>query len=190
MTGNATGKRQMNTENRHHMFSELIARHQAELYSYILAVVRNWNDADDLLQAVYLVLWQKFDSFQPGSNFLFWATRTAKLLVSNFLRRNRASTYISDELLDALAETIMNVRSEGAEQHLEALRRCRRKLSPADEELIGLHYAEDLGSRQIAERLQRSQPSVCNSLNRIRSWLYKCIHTELALQQHAAGDPS
>ena len=71
------------------------------------------------------------------------------------------------------------------EQYLAALRRCRDKLSPADGELIELHYAEDLGSRQIAERLQRSQPSVCNSLNRIRSWLFKCIQTELAQQQHS-----
>jgi RNA polymerase sigma-70 factor, ECF subfamily len=174
----------MNDQDRQDLFSQLIARHQSELYSYLFAVVRNWNDADDLLQSVCLVLWRKFNSFEPSSNFLFWASHTAKLVVSSFLRQKRLSGYPSDDLFDALAETFTGVQREGMEQYLEALHRCRDKLSPADEELIDLHYADDLSSRQIAERLRRSQSSVCNSLNRIRSWLFKCIQRELAQQQH------
>jgi len=174
----------MNEQERHNLFTELMTRHQSELYSYILAVVRNWADADDLLQSVSLVLWRKFESFRPDSNFLFWASRTAKIVVSNFLRSKRRSSYASEELLDALVETVIDVHSGGMEQYLEALRRCREKLSPVDEDLIDLHYADNYGSRQIAEQLQRSQSSVCHSLNRIRSWLFKCIQTELAQQQH------
>ena len=79
----------MNEQERHNLFSDLILAYQSELYSYIFAVVRNWEDADDLLQSVCLVLWRKFDSFRPGSNFLFWARRTAKIEVSNFLRHRQ-----------------------------------------------------------------------------------------------------
>ena len=43
------------------LFSELISRHQSELYAYIFAIVRNWEDADDLFQSVSLVLWRKFE---------------------------------------------------------------------------------------------------------------------------------
>lgn len=175
----------MNQEQRHNLFTELITRHQSELYSYILAAVRNWNDADDLLQSVYVVLWDKFETFQPGTNFLFWASRTAKLIVSNFLRRNRSPNQMSDELFNVLAETATEGQDKEMDHYLAALRHCRNKLNPADEELLDLHYAEDLGSRQIAEQLQRSQPSVCHSLNRIRAWLFKCIRSELAQQTHS-----
>ena len=68
----------MNEQERHNLFSDLIARHQSELYGYIFAVVRNWEDADDLFQSVCLVLWRKFESFQPGSSFFSWARQTAK----------------------------------------------------------------------------------------------------------------
>ena len=180
----------MNEDERHNLFSNLIARHQNELYSYILAVVRDWNDADDLLQSVCLVLWRKFESFEPGSNFLFWASRTARIEVSNFLRHKQLSHYASDELLDALAVTVIDVQKEGMEPYLAALRRCKGKLSPADEELIELHYVDDLGSRQIADRLRRSQPSICNSLKRIRCWLFECIQTELARQEHSGNELS
>lgn len=180
----------MDEDKRHSLFSNLISRHQNELYSYILAVVRDWNDADDLLQAVCLVLWRKFDSFEPGSNFLFWASRAAKIEVSNFLRHKQLSHYASDELLDALAATVIDVQKEGMEPYLAALRCCKGKLCPADEELIELHYVEDLGSRQIADRLQRPQPSVCNSLKRIRCWLFACIQMELARKEHSGKDLS
>jgi RNA polymerase sigma-70 factor (ECF subfamily) len=141
-----------------------------------------------LLQSIYLVLWRKFESFQPGSNFLYWASRTAKLVVSDFLKRKRLPSYASDELLDTMVETMSDVPSTGPERHLEALRRCRAKLSSADGELIDMHYADELGSRQIADELHRSQPSICNSLNRIRSWLFRCVQIELSQQQHS-GEP-
>lgn len=175
----------MNAEQRHDLFTELIARHQSELYHYIFAIVRSWSDADDLLQSVCLVLWSKFESFRPGTHFLFWASRTAKIEVSNFLRlrRKQLSSCANEELLDALSETVIEVQAEGMEPYLEALRRCKAKLSPADEALLELHYVEDLVSRQIAERLHRPQPSVCHSLARIRSWLFDCIQMDMARQE-------
>jgi hypothetical protein len=48
---------------------------------------------------------------------------------------------------------------------------------------------EDLGIREIAGRLQRLQPNVCRSLNRIRRWLMECIRIELAQREHAGKEP-
>jgi RNA polymerase sigma-70 factor, ECF subfamily len=169
---------------RHQIFSDLMARCQSDLYSYIFAIVQNWDDADDLLQSVALVLWRKFDSFRVDSNFLFWATRTAKIEVSNFLRQRHLSGCASNELLDAIGETVVEIQSEGRESYLTALGRCKEKLSGGDLELLELHYVEDLGSRQIADQLKRPQPSVCHSLNRIRSWLFECVQMELARREH------
>jgi RNA polymerase sigma-70 factor, ECF subfamily len=177
----------MNDQDRNNLFSDLVARHQSELYGYIFAVVRNWEDADDLFQSVCLILWRKFDSFRPDSSFFAWARQTARIEVSKFLRLKRPSHSLSERLLDNLARTVGDIHSGGAEPYLTALRRCKSKLNRSDEELLELHYAEDLGSRQIAERLQRPQPSVCHSLNRIRSWLLECVRLELVRQEHG-GD--
>jgi RNA polymerase sigma-70 factor, ECF subfamily len=175
----------MNEQERHNLFSELMARHQSELYGYIYAVVRNWEDTDDLFQSVCLVLWSKFESFRPGSSFFAWARQTAKIKVSNFLKLKRLPTYVSEEVLDALTEIVTEAQSDEAESYLAALQRCRAKLTAADEELLGLRYVEDLGSREIAARVRRPQQSVCQSLKRIRRWLLKCIRTERAQQEHS-----
>lgn len=180
----------MNEQERHTLFSGLIGRHQSELYAYIFAIVRNWEDADDLFQSVCVVLCQKFESFRSGSNFFAWARQTAKFKVRQFLAQKELPSRVSEDLLDELAETIIEIQSNKVERDLVTLEHCREKLNRTDEEMLELHYADDLSTRQIADQLQRSQSSVCNSLNRIRSWLLECIQKELARQEHSARDYS
>lgn len=175
----------MNKQERHNLFSELIARHQSELYAYIYAIVRNWQDADDLYQSTCLVLWRKFDSFRLDSSFFAWARETAKLEARSFLRRKPLPSYVSEELVEALAETVFDAQDDDAELYLTALRRCREKLVAADEELLQLRYVEDLGTHEIAGRLQRFQSNVCRSLNRIRRRLLECVQMELARKSHS-----
>jgi RNA polymerase sigma-70 factor (ECF subfamily) len=177
----------MNQRERHSLFSELIASHQSELYGYIFAVVRDWQDADDLFQSLCVVLWRKFDSFQPGSCFLAWARQAARLEVSNYLRRKRSLNCVSDRVLNTLTAVSADAEGDNA-QHLVALRHCRAKLPVADEELLSLRYIDELSVLEIAERLQRLQPSISRSLNRIRHWLLNCVQLELAQQDHSCEE--
>jgi RNA polymerase sigma-70 factor, ECF subfamily len=175
----------MNEQQRQDLFSELMARHQSELYGYIFAVVRNWPDADDLFQSVCLVLWTKFDTFRPGSSFFAWGRQVAKIKISDFLRHRRSSNHVGEKLMDTITAISADVQQDDAEPFLAALERCRGKLSAKDDHLLNLRYVEELGTREIADRMQRLQPNVCRSLNRIRRWLLECIQRELARQQHS-----
>jgi RNA polymerase sigma-70 factor, ECF subfamily len=181
----------MDNQKRHDLFSDLVARYHSQLYAYIFAIVRNRTDADDVFQSVYLVLWRKFDSFDPHtSHFYPWARQTAKLVLYSFLRhKKKLSNCVGEDLLDALAETVYD-DSGTSESYLAALEHCKQRLDVADREMLDLRYAQDLGSRDIADRLQRPQTSVCRSLNRIRNWLYDCVETELARQDHPGREPS
>lgn len=171
----------MRNQDRHSLFSELIIRHQSELYAYIFAIARNWEDTDDVYQSVCLVLWSKFDTFQVGSSFFSWARQTAKFTVRDYLRRKRSRAQIDEKLLNAFTEAALDSSSPRSDlDYMTALEFCRGKLAATDEELLKLRYEEDLGSRQIAERLGRPQQSVCQSLKRIRCVLMECMKTELA----------
>jgi RNA polymerase sigma-70 factor (ECF subfamily) len=173
----------MNDQERHSLFSDLLARHQSELYGYIFAIVRNWEDTNDLFQSVCLVLWSKFESFRPGTSFIAWARQTAKFEVRKFLTRKQTARRVSEGLLDSLTETTLFGEHEELEAGLTALRRCRQKLDAADEGLLELRYADGLTTVAIADRLQRAQQSVSRSLNRIRRWLLDCIETEMSQQK-------
>jgi RNA polymerase sigma-70 factor, ECF subfamily len=180
----------MNDQDRHNLFSELVARHQSGLYAYIFAIVQNWEDADDLYQSTCLVLWRKFESFRPGSSFFSWARQTAKIEARNFLTRKQPPSCVSAELVDALAETAVDAPGDDAELYLATMQRCRERLSATDEQLLQLRYVEDLNIQEIADRLQRVRQSVSRSLNRIRCWLLECMQVELARRDHSEKCPS
>lgn len=176
----------MNEQERHGLFAELITRHQSELYGYIYAVVRNWEDTDDLFQSVCVVLWSKFDSFRPGTSFFAWARQIAKNKVSDFLRHRHKQlpSLITEKLMDILTE--IEPQDVGTDMYLGALRRCRKKLSATDDELLQLRYVEGLSTVEIANRLQRLQQSVSRSLNRIRRGLLECIELDAVQEEHSS----
>lgn len=178
----------MTEQERHNLFSELIARYQGPLYAYIFAVVKNRNDAEDLFQSVCLVLWRKFESFRPDTSFFAWAHQTAKLVLCSFLRQRRKWNSANEELLDSLADTASNVTITEDDAYLAAFRRCRGKLASSDEELIRFRYIDELGVHEIADRLQRLPPNVCRSLGRVRRWLLNCVRMELAREEHPSED--
>jgi DNA-directed RNA polymerase specialized sigma24 family protein len=115
---------------------------------------------------------------------------TTRRVVADFLRKKTLPIHASEELLDALIDTPLTPCSDATAVYLDSLRGCREKLNESDEQLLGLRYAESLGNRQIADRLKRSEQSVCNSLTRVRRWLLDCITRELARRDRPAEDRS
>ena len=51
-------------------FGRLFVQYQPRIYGYIRSLVADRSDAEDMLQETASVLWQKFDEFTPGTNFL------------------------------------------------------------------------------------------------------------------------
>src|SRR5689334_17876152 len=51
-------------------FAALLRQHQNQLFGYIYSLVRDLDDADDLFQQTSLVLWDKFDLFDPSRSFV------------------------------------------------------------------------------------------------------------------------
>jgi RNA polymerase sigma-70 factor, ECF subfamily len=179
----------MNPPDRDAQFAELIGRYQSQICAYIFAVVRNQHDTEDIFQSVCLVLWKKFDSFQPDSSFFSWARQTAKFMICNFLRHKKKLPIGECEaFLDALADTVTESQGDDVLLHLAALRRCREKLDATDEELLRLRYVEKCSIHEVADRLRRLQPSVCRSLNRIRCLLFECIQVELTDGKDDSGN--
>jgi RNA polymerase sigma-70 factor, ECF subfamily len=163
----------------------LLTRHQAQIRGYILALVRNREDADDLFQTTSLVLWRRFDTFQAGSNFFAWARRTAEFIVCNFWKTNRSRFVpLSEAFLDTLAATESFVRDDTVDTYLASLRRCMDKLHQEERDLLSFRYMDDLSVQQIAERMGRSRQSVGKSLLRVRRELLRCIETQSAQEEH------
>ena len=119
-------------------FLRLFLQHQRRIYGLILALVPNGPDADDILQETSAVLWQKFDEFDPGSNYAAWALRIARYQVmAYYSTRRRQKARLSDETLDAVVERMAS-RTEREDVRSVALDGCLADLSEEDRRLIEL----------------------------------------------------
>ena len=106
---------------RYNEFAELLRLHTSQVLGYINSLVLNWSDADDLFQETCLVLWQKFDEFQSGTNFLAWALRIADHKVMKFqAKQSRRAVFIA-RLRESLQEDFSDRTSEQAAASLALL---------------------------------------------------------------------
>lgn len=163
-------------------FLELLARHQGQLFGYIFAAVRNLDDAEELYQQTSIILWRKFSDYQPASDFVRWACKTAKFEILHFQRKRRRSPIcFSDEALSNLAET--QVPDDEPSLHQKLLAECVEELPASDRQLIETCYAGHGSVKQVAEELQRSVQTLYNSLSRIRRVLFHCVRMKSTREQ-------
>ena len=66
-----------------------------------------------------------------------------------------------------------------------ALRRCLKKLSERDLNLIELRYQEGASVKKVAQHVNRGVKGVYKSLNRIRWQLLECIQRSLAMEDRS-----
>ena len=85
----------MTERERHSVFSELTAQYGEKLYWAIRRIVFDHEDADDILQNVYLKVWTKLDDFQSRSKISTWLYRIAVNEALDFLRRKRSRIEIA-----------------------------------------------------------------------------------------------
>src|SRR5262245_14084905 len=153
----------------------LMTRHQRRIYSYIYTLVPSRPDADDILQETSLVICEKFDEFEPGSDFVAWACQIAYWRV-RYARQKfaRAKVFFNQDVLDAVAKTTAGMSSELDERH-EALSHCLQKLNSRDREFLLARYEPGCGVREAARRSGRSMAAAYKALTRIRKLLFDCV---------------
>lgn len=163
-------------DNQTETFVRLFAQSQYEIHSYVLTLLHNWADADDVMQATSIVLWRKFDQYQPGTDFVAWACRIAKFEVNNFRRvKGRDRLFFDDSLLESLAAVRLSM-GEQLQTERELIDDCVAKLKPDDRELIHRCYSQKpITAKDVASELGRPTNTVYKALIRIRRTLYECV---------------
>lgn len=165
-------------------FVVLLARHERLLGAYVMTMVPNPADADDILQDSKVIMWRHFHQFEPGTNFAAWSRKIAFHQVLAFRkRRHRDKLDFSDEFLQSVAAEM-----ESSAAHLElregALNDCIAKLPKDHRQVLHLRYHDSLSLEEMAAKLDRTTTALYRLLSRIRHSLHGCISNSLAVTDH------
>jgi RNA polymerase sigma-70 factor, ECF subfamily len=163
-------------------FLRLFAANQPRIFGYILALIPNWHDAEEVLGNTTVVLWNSFGDFRPGTAFHAWACRVAFNQVLTFRKRKkRGPLLLSDHTIEALARETDEL-SGVLDDQLQALAHCVGKLTPRQREILNSCYQGKSSIGEAAQRMGRPAGTIYKSLSRIRRLLFECIQGQLATE--------
>ncbi len=154
-------------------------KHQDDLRAFIGSLVRDRHACDDVLQDVALVLWQKFDEYDPARPFGAWARGiAANKVMQLFEKAKKIPVPLSPAATQIIALAFENDAGDSAEEQ-QALRDCVQKLPDKSRELVKMRYEEALKLREIADRVSSTLDAVHKNLSRIREILRGCVEEQL-----------
>ena len=164
-------------------FFSLFISNQKRIYAYILMLVPNHADADEIMQDTSATMWEKFEHFDSNSSFGAWGVSIARYTILNFLRKQRNSHILfNPEMFEDFANQV-EIGLSKLDNRIEALRDCLLKLKETDRKLVQLHYEDGFTVKQIAKLVGRSAHGLYKAMSRIHNALVKCVHWTLAAQE-------
>src|SRR4029078_13255691 len=161
-------------------FIRLMTRHERLVYGYILSLVPNWADADEIFPETNGRLWEEFEKVEPGTNFAAWRGRGAHFQVLTWRKRKQRSRLVFDQrVLDALAQEPCWT-DEVVEARHRHMADCVSVLPDRSHDLLRHCYVEGSRAKDVAVELNKSPASIYKALERIRVALHRCIEKKLA----------
>ena len=168
-------------ETQHHQrFLRAFTAHEPAIRAFVRRLVPSRADADDVMQEVAIVLWEKFADFREGAEFRPWAFGVARFKVLSWLRdKGRDRLVLDEDVVGRLAE-----EAEGDEPRLDRQRRaletCAEKLAPGQRELLMEAYQPEVRIQDVAATSGRTVPGFYQWLHRMRRALLDCVRRELS----------
>ena len=157
----------------HSAFTEIVHRYSGMVFSKALGVMHTEEGAAEVTQQTFVRAYESIDAWR-GTELAPWlvtiAVHTALKLLDKERRRRTSS-------LDTLSNSVSSSYtsepsySEEHEAHLQQMEVAIAALSEQDQQLLRLHYYEQLKTADIARRTGLSQSNVLVKLHRIRERL-------------------
>lgn len=153
-------------------FELLVSTYQKQIFSFIYRMVLSVEDARDLTQEVFILVFRALDNFRGDAKFSTWLYRIASNKSLDFLRSNqKMKIYHQGGIDNASLTQLASASPEQVYLQEEKLRRLRRMIGGLPDKyrlaIILFHY-QNLTYRQIAEALDIPEKTVATRLYRAK----------------------
>lgn len=161
-------------------FVRLMMDSQQRIYAFVLSLVCNKNDADDIFQDTVSILWRRFDEYKNRSDFAAWGVGIARNHIRRYLEaRNRSRILFDDRLLDKI-DACTYRSTANINERISALRECLQKLPAQERTLLQMRYEDNIPAQKLADMIGKSMQTVYRSLARIHTILGRCMRKTLS----------
>lgn len=161
----------------------LMKRYENKLLNYILKISNlNKEDAEDILQEVFIQVYQNLNDYDPNLKFSSWIYRiTHNTTISIFRKKNvrpQSVSWDNEELVNILESTYNvekdTIRQLTYEQILSIINRLPLKYK----EVLILKFIENKDYKEISDILHKPMGTIATLINRAKKSLKQELFKE------------
>ncbi len=149
-------------EGRSDALKELYDTASLKVYGFVLSVLKNKYDAEDVLQETFLTVYEKAGQYRPQGKPLAWILVIAKNLALAKLREKNKITDISDEERE-IPFVDFDFKTPEQRQILEL---AFKAITDEEREILMLHAVSGMKHREIAKILELPLNTVLSKFHR------------------------
>ena len=153
MTEDELQEQIMKPETRAVAFTKAVQMYQEKLYWLIRRIVRQHNDADDVLQETFLKAWQNLGSFRGEAKLYTWIYRIALFEAINYNKKKKRITdneyAVSEDTNYLLESAVADPYFDGDKGEL-ILQQALDTLPPKQRQVFEMRYFDEIPYREMA----------------------------------------
>jgi len=153
-------------------FGVLVDKYKEGIYAFVYSKLRNFQDAQDVTQEVFLQAYRGLRSLRRWESFGFWLYRIAYARCSQWLRIN--SKRVDREFIEDQDSSVIDDGSLGFyrdSQLSQSLQEALDSLPEMHREVLMLRYFAGMNSKEIARVIGTSPGAIRMRLSRARAQL-------------------
>lgn len=154
-------------------FAQIVHRYQRMVFTVVNKIIYRQIEAEDIVQEIFIKIFQSLDKFREESEFATWLYRIAyNTTISELRKRKHEFTPIEDKFAnipdDDIAEVIDEISTEEKLQHLDTV---LKMMPPDDALLITMFYLNNHTIKDISFITGNNETNVKVKLHRIRKFM-------------------
>jgi RNA polymerase sigma-70 factor (family 1) len=160
-------------------FDQLFGLYNKRLYAFALSIIKNKEDARDIVQEVFLRIWRNRYALAQDSSFQSLLFTISYHLIVDKMRKKMSEEQFKDQLLRKAIDKGSPVEEEVEFNELNVLyNEVIEELPSSRKQIYKLHRFEHLNYEEIAQRMNISVNTVRSQMNKALAYIRKRISTQ------------
>ena len=159
-------------------FAELYKRYLCPVYRYVRSQTPNDAVAEDITAHVFFKALSSADTFRAEGSYRSWVFGIARNAIRTWRGGQRRAPVILEEVPESTDPLPCPATLAISKERRGSVWRAIADLSPAQREVVALHYIDEFTTEEVAELTKRSRGAVRILLHRARTKLRTVLEEE------------